>query len=213
MTAGDTLILFDGSGGEYPGKVETATKSRVCVSLGDAQSPEVESPLHISLWHGLCKGDRMDNVVQKATELGVREIQPVVTEHGVVRLDSARSRKKTAHWCGIAISACEQSGRVIIPVVHPPMALAQALQNLPELTSGQARLMFDPSGTDDLAQQLVARQEVIVLTGPEGGFSQAEKDAASAASFRLVKLGPRILRTETAPLAALSLVQSISGDL
>jgi 16S rRNA (uracil1498-N3)-methyltransferase len=163
--------------------------------------------------HGLCKGDRMDYVVQKATELGISEILPVITEHGIVRLDSARSRKRTDHWRGIAISACEQSGRVRIPTVHPPLPLHEALRNLPEQTSQHARLMFDPTGTEDLAKCIANAQEITVLTGPEGGFSPAEKDAAERAGFSQLRLGPRILRTETAALVALSVVQSMAGDL
>jgi len=213
MNAGDHLSLFDNSGAEYPATIVASTKSRVDVAVGLALTPPVESPVHITLWHGLCRGGRMDTVVQKATELGVTAIQPVVTEHGVVRLDHDRGNKKAEHWRNIAISACEQSGRVRVPVIFRPQRLSECMHKLPDNSAEQARLMFDPAGSPGLPKPAQGAQSLIALTGPEGGFSPAEKDMAINAGFALVALGPRILRTETAPLVALSLIQSTIGDL
>ena len=213
MNAGDQLSLFDNSGNEYPATIVSSTKSRVDVTVGLALAPSVESPVHITLWHGLCRGGRMDTVVQKATELGVSAIQPVITEHGVVRLDSTRGDKKADHWRSVAISACEQSGRVRVPVILSPKRLSECMHKLPDNPAEQARLMFDPAGSPGLPKPVQGAQSLIALTGPEGGFSPSEKDMASNAGFALVALGPRILRTETAPLVALSLIQSSIGDL
>ena len=214
LTAGSELTLFDGSGLEYTGIIESATKSRVTVRLGVALSGVTESALRICLWHGLCRSDRMDSVIQKATELGVTEFQPVITERDVVRLDVKRATRKLEHWRGIAISACEQSGRVRLPLLHPVATLGQCLQAFAaNQNSAATALMFDPEGTPGLRRHLLPQQDVFVLTGPEGGFSAKERAVAQEAGFSLVSLGPRILRTETAPVVILSVVQSTLGDL
>ena len=214
LSAGSELTLFDGSGLEYTGTIESATKSQVAVLIGAAISPTTESALRICLWHGLCRSDRMDTVVQKATELGITEIQPVITERDVVRLDAKRAAKRLEHWKGIAISACEQSGRVRIPLIHPVVPLEHCLQQFAanEKNSTTA-LMFDPEGAPGLRRHLQPQRDIFVLTGPEGGFSATEKKAAQEAGFSLLSLGPRVLRTETAPIVILSLVQSALGDL
>jgi 16S rRNA (uracil1498-N3)-methyltransferase len=156
----------------------------------------------------------MDTVVQKATELGASEIQPVITERGLLRLDSKRAARKLDHWRSIAISACEQSGRVRIPVVHPIASLDECLQmHRARQTSPVTALMCDPDGATGLRSLLHPGPGIIALTGPEGGFSGNEKAAATDAGFTLVSLGPRILRTETAPTVVLSIVQSVLGDL
>jgi 16S rRNA (uracil1498-N3)-methyltransferase len=214
MGTGDPLILFDGSGNEFPAIIETATKTRITVTLKEARTPVRESALKISLWHGLCRSSRMDSVVQKATELGVAEIQPVLTEHGVARLDAKRGMKKAEHWLNIAISACEQSGRVLIPAINTPRTLTDCLTEFQNnIDKPAVAIMCDPDGTAGVDQHLSPGQNTILLTGPEGGFSQNEKAAAVAAGFNLVSLGPRILRTETAPVTALSLIQHLAGDL
>jgi 16S rRNA (uracil1498-N3)-methyltransferase len=214
LGAGDPLILFDGSGDEFPALIETATKTRITVTLKEARTPVSESALRISLWHGLCRSSRMDSIVQKATELGVAEIQPVLTEHGVVRLDAKRSMKKTEHWLNIAISACEQSGRVLIPSINEPRTLADCLTGFQSnIDKSVIAIMCDPDGAAGIDRYLSPGQNTLLLTGPEGGFSQKEKEAAVAAGFNLVSLGPRILRTETAPVTALSLIQHLAGDL
>jgi len=214
LSKGSELTLFDGSGLEYTATIESATKSAVTVQLGSALASATESALRVCLWHGLCRSDRMDTVVQKATELGVTEIQPVVTERDVVRLDPRRAAKKLEHWHSIAISACEQSGRVRIPLVHPVATLGHCLQEFAaNQKSSATALMFDPEGEPGIRRHLLPQRDVLVLTGPEGGFSAIEKAAAKEAGFSLVSLGPRILRTETAPTVILSLVQGVLGDL
>lgn len=214
LSIGSELTLFDGSGLEYPGTIESATKSKVMVQLGSALSATTESPLRICLWHGLCRSDRMDTVVQKATELGVTEIQPVITDRDVVRLDAKRAAKKLEHWHGIAISACEQSGRVRVPLVHPVATLEHCLQQFTANQNNTATaLMLDPEGAPGLRRHLQPQRDIVVLTGPEGGFSSLEKTSAMQAGFSLVSLGPRVLRTETAPTVVLSLVQGMLGDL
>ena len=214
LSAGSELTLFDGSGLEYTGTIVSATKSRVTMQLGAALSSATESALRTCLWHGLCRSDRMDTVVQKATELGVTEIQPVITERDVVRLDAKRAAKRLEHWRGIAISACEQSGRVRIPLVHPVATLGDCLQQFAANQNTPATaLMFDPEGAPGLRRHLLPSRDIFMLTGPEGGFSATEKTAAQHAGFALVSLGPRILRTETAPTVILSLVQGVLGDL
>jgi 16S rRNA (uracil1498-N3)-methyltransferase len=214
MQPDEALVVFDGSGREFAATIISATKQRVEIELGQSTEPATESPVHIVLWHGLCRGSRMDNVVQKATELGVAEIQPVNTEFGVVRLNAARGQKKAAHWQQVAISACEQSGRVRIPQIHPPQKLAAAFDTVSsESQQSASYIMFDPEGQPELAHIPSTASKIVILTGPEGGFSPAEKAAAQNAGFTLASLGPRVLRTETAPVVALGLVQHLTGDL
>lgn len=213
MVPGDTLILFDGSGYDYAGTISDASKSDVNIAVGESIRPVTESSLRITLWHGLCRSSRMDSVVQKATELGVAVIQPVTTEFGVIKLDKKRALKKTDHWKNVAISACEQSGRTMLPEVLPPAPLVGCFDAYNQIRDKPAAIMLDPSGDRKWLEQATDVKEIVVLTGPEGGFSEAEKSAAAAAGFRLVSAGPRILRTETAPVVALALLQRQAGDL
>jgi 16S rRNA (uracil1498-N3)-methyltransferase len=158
----------------------------------------------------------MDSVVQKATELGVSSIWPVLTEHSVVRFDRAKAEKKRMHWQQVAISACEQSGRTRVPRIGPVQSLDQALAWFGSAGTAVAGIMCDPDASAGLLQQagLMGRADnCVLLTGPEGGFSSAEKSAAETAGFMLASLGPRILRTETAPVVALGILQSVAGDL
>lgn len=210
MRVGDELILFDDSGGEYPALIELADRHRVTVALGERREVMRESSLEIELWHGIGRSDRMDVVVQKATELGVIAILPVLTARGSVRLPAARALKKMEHWRRIAISACEQCGRNRIPVVREPMSMSAALES--PLVADQA-ILLHPDATKSLAELLQPSKRIVVLTGPEGGFTDAETTAAKDAGFNLAHLGPRILRTETAPLVALGIIQAMAGDL
>lgn len=213
MSVGDKVILFDGSGDEFAATITQLAKGRVEVRVDAATTPATESSATISLWHGLCRSGKMDSIVQKATELGVAEIQPIICEHGIIKLDDQRAAKKTAHWKSVAAGACEQSGRVKIPVVQPPARLVECLTKQQDTIAACNALMFDPAGQASLDSQLDKSRDTLLLTGPEGGFSASEKQAAEAAGFDLVSLGPRILRTETAPIVALGLVQSRIGDL
>ncbi len=194
----------------------TAGKSKIEVELGEPRPGRTESPLKLSIWHGLCRGARMDSVVQKATELGVSSIWPILTEHSVVRFDEAKAEKKRAHWQQVAISACEQSGRTRIPVIGPVQPLGQALRWFGSADNAATGIMCDPDAPAGLlhqAERMPHADSYVLLTGPEGGFSSAEKSAAEAAGFMLASLGPRILRTETAPVVALGILQSFAGDL
>ena len=210
MRVGDTVVLFDGTGMDYSGAIESIERNKVVVALGEARASASESPLRIQLWHGLCRGGRMDTVIQKATELGVTSVQPILTERGVVKLDRKRTESRLEHWRKVAIGAAEQSGRSTLPVIHPPLQLDAALA-ASELPA--TRLMPDPEASQGLTAGLLTSADCIVLTGPEGGFTEAERQLASAADFVLVSLGPRVMRTETAPLAALSILQFLGGDL
>lgn len=213
MQAGQELTLFDGLGGEYPAVIDSATRNKLRVTTGEHRSIERESALHITLWHGLCRGERMDSVIQKATELGVRVIRPVITKRSTVKITANRVEKKLRHWRGVITSACEQSGRNQIPQIDAPLAFNDLLDST---GSFDQALLLHPGGGDSLVSRLSGlseRARILICTGPEGGFSEIELSAAAAAGMRRVHLGPRVLRTETAPLAALSIAQAIAGDL
>jgi 16S rRNA (uracil1498-N3)-methyltransferase len=210
LHVGDQIVLFDGSGAEFSAQLTAVGKSQSRAAVGAARWPNAESPLQITLWHGLCRGARMDTVVQKATELGVRQIQPVMTSRSVVKLDNSRALKRVEHWQNIAISAAEQSGRCLIPELLEPALFPDLLANID--WSGP-KIIFDTDGDTGLSELGLGGEPIIVCTGPEGGFSPAELELAAAKGFRRVCLGKRVLRTETAPIVALSLLQYIVGDL
>ncbi len=210
LRPGDPLTVFDGSGAEHAARIEEFRKSAVIVTVGDSSSAPRESPLRLTLAQGISRGERMDWVVQKSTELGVSHIVPIQTERTVVKLDSQQSARKLHHWQAIAIGACEQSGRNLIPDIAAPLALHDFLR---DTDANATRLLLSPTGAlriNDLSPP-VAR--IIVLIGPEGGLSEPEQHAALAAGFIAVRLGPRVLRTETAAVAALTLLQHRFGDL
>ncbi len=209
LRAGDPLILFDDGGGEYAATVTALGRNTVRVAVGEHRPLNRESPLQVTLAQGISRGERMDVVVQKATELGVRRIVPVLTERTVVRLDAAQAANRLRHWRAIAVAACEQSGRNQVPEITAPMDLQEFLvSDLPE----GLRLLLNPDGGLK-ARNLPASDAATLLIGPEGGLSDGERTAASAARFRGLSLGPRILRTETAALAALAIIQQQLGDL
>ncbi len=210
MRSGDRVILFDGSGYDYPGSITALDKKSVVITTDEAVRNSAESELNITLWHGVCRGSRMDYVIQKATELGVAAIQPVLTERGVVKLNQERSEHKAEHWHKVAISAAEQSGRSRIPEVRVPRPLQQCLADEAE---SALRLLLHPGAEQSLSTQALGQTALTLLTGPEGGFSDMECAAAIDAGFQMAGLGPRILRSETAPVAALAIVQSVAGDL
>ncbi len=209
---GDPLVLFDGRGGEYPGTVDSVSRQDCVVVLGEHCDRDVESPLDLQLVQGLSRGDRMDTVVQKATELGVRRITPLAGEHSVVRLAGERAEKRLRHWQRVSLSACEQCGRNRPPRVDAPLSLG-ALLELP-VPEGTRRLLLDPSAELPLAAAAgTAAGALQLLVGPEGGFSDEERERVLAAGFVSASLGPRVLRTETAAIAAVTLVQARLGDL
>jgi 16S rRNA (uracil1498-N3)-methyltransferase len=206
MAEGDALQLFDGSGTEFRGTLLEVGKKRVRVQLDDSIAGQSQSPLRIHLGQGLSRGERMDWAIQKATELGVSEITPIVSERCEVRLKDERAEKRQAHWQQVAVSACEQCGRSVVPVIHSPVPLADWL----ERTEADLKLVLHP-----VAEPLTSHDKpetLAFLIGPEGGLNDAEVEQAKAAGFHAARLGPRVLRTETAPVVALSVAQQLWGD-
>jgi len=210
MEPGAKVVLFDGSGLQYQATITAVSKSEVVLNCEGASDPETESPLHIELWQCVSKGSRMDTAIQKATELGVSCIRPVFSEHGIVKLDSERANKRVAHWQEVAISACEQSGRTCVPDILPPEKLTSALESL---DSTKTAVMFTPHATGVLDSVAPDTESLIVLIGPEGGFSPTEHQLAIDRGVSLVRIGNRVLRTETAPVAILGVLQYLYGDL
>jgi 16S rRNA (uracil1498-N3)-methyltransferase len=212
LRVGAALILFDGSGGECEGSIDKAHGGEVIVAVGARTDTERESPLPLTLAQGVSRGERMDLVVQKATELGVSQLVPVLTERSVVRLTAQQSDRKVNHWRAIAIAACEQCGRNRLPAVAAPVALREFLKGDAGAAPG-TRLLLSPAGTATLEEVPHPSAGVIVLIGPEGGLTEEEEQSAVAAGFTPLRLGPRVLRTETAAIAALALLQRKFGDL
>ncbi|MFM7395986.1 MAG: 16S rRNA (uracil(1498)-N(3))-methyltransferase [Gammaproteobacteria bacterium] len=208
---GASLIVFDGRGGEYPATLHLAGRE-VHVEVGNHRALERESPVRLTLLQALARGERMDFVVQKATELGVHRIIPVAAARSVVQLDADRGDKRTLHWQAVAAAACEQSGRNTLPLIDPPVSFESALN---AVSSIDHRLVLLPESSASLPEVLTgpARPlEVALLVGPEGGFEETEVERALELGFRAVRLGPRVLRTETAGLAALAALQCLAGD-
>lgn len=206
VTAGTPLVLFNGDGAEYAATVTRVDKKACAVLPGARSHPAVESALHTVLGLGISRGERMDYAIQKATELGVNVIAPLFTEHCEVRLNDERREKRQEHWQQIAISACEQSGRVRVPEVLAPQPLASWVASAP----AELCLVFDHQQGDALGGQRPAGG-VALLIGPEGGLAPAEIRLALDRGFKGIALGKRVLRTETAPVAALSVLQFLWG--
>ena len=212
LRVGAALVLFDGSGGEYEASIDKAHGGEVIVAIGARADTERESALTLTLAQGVSRGERMDLVVQKATELGVSHLVPVLTERSVVRLTAQQSDRKVNHWRAIVIAACEQCGRNRPPSLAAPVALKDFLARNAGASAG-TRLLLSPSGAATLKDVPRPGGGVTVLIGPEGGLTDEEEQAAVAAGFTALRLGPRVLRTETAALAALALLQRQFGDL
>ena len=210
MQPGNIVVLFDGSGCEYDATINSMAKSAVELRTHLARTPRTESALEIELWQGISKGSRMDAVVQKATELGVTRIRPVFTKYGMVKLDNARAEKRTKRWQEIAVSACEQSGRTVIPEVMPPIRLEIALE---ALNQNQQAIMLALGDYSALGTTPLTGKRMILIIGPEGGFSNGEEALAKSLGVTFGSMGPRVLRTETAPLVALSILQYRYGDM
>jgi 16S rRNA (uracil1498-N3)-methyltransferase len=208
--SGDELILFCGDGREYAGMIESIRGSRVTAAVGSGAGVDRESPLQITLVQCVPRGDRMDFIVQKATELGVTRIIPVLSQRSVVRLDANQAESKTAHWRAVAVNACEQCGRNRLPVVAAPVALLEYLGE--SALAGGVKLVLQPD-SDSAAPHSDLGASVEIAIGPEGGFADDELEALRIVKFVPVKLGPRILRTETAAIAALACLQSRFGDM
>lgn len=206
-STGDQLVLFNGDGGEYDAIIHQVEKKSVVVELLEQRNTTVESPLQIHLGIGVSRGERMDWVVQKATELGVASLAPLLTERSEVKLGGERAAKKVRHWQHIAISACEQCGRNRVPVVQPLTDLSAWLNTV----EADCKLVLHHR-----AQEIATTARppsVALLIGPEGGLSDGEIRCAEEAGFQSLALGPRVLRTETAPLAAIAILQAHWGDM
>lgn len=204
----DSLLLFNGLDGEYRAVITAVQKKQVSVQVGEQQQAMSPTALIIELGVGLSRGERMDFVIQKSTELGVSAITPLYCEFGEVRLkDQKRLENKMRHWRQVIINACEQSGRLTVPMLSPPMRIDDWIA----ARQTGSRLILDPSGGKRFAE-LNLGDEISLLSGPEGGFSATEVALAQQSGFENVVMGPRVLRTETAPLAALAILQSLRGD-
>jgi 16S rRNA (uracil1498-N3)-methyltransferase len=216
--SGDELILFNGDGREFNGAIEAVRGSRVSASIGDSRPVDRESPLAITLVQCVPRGDRMDFIVQKATELGVARIAPVLSQRSVVRLDKAQAESKAVHWRAVAVSACEQCGRNRLPTIE---AVQPLLNYLGESSPGTGpRLVLEPESArshaaaqDTSAGAAGPIVDAEIAIGPEGGFASDELEAFRVAGFSQIGLGPRILRAETAAIAAVVWLQARLGDM
>lgn len=217
LPAGRALRVFDGAGAEFEATLVEASRRGARVLLGDPVIVASASPLRVVMAQALARGEKMDLILQKATELGVSAIQPLSTERSEVRLDAERSSKRMAHWRGVLVAACEQCGRADLPELHDPMALRDWLAEscAADSRAGSMRLFMDPDGAalPDAAQGQAVPDSVMVVIGPEGGFGDSDVAGLLHAGFMPWRLGPRVLRTETAGLAALAVLHSRWGDL
>jgi len=209
LSAGDPVTLFNGNGRDYLGEICQVKRQCATVMISGSEIPENESPLKITLVQAISRGERMDYSLQKATELGVFCVQPVTSSRVEVRLDEKRQAKRQAHWQGVVVSACEQSGRAVVPEVRTPLSLHEWLSS----SDGPPRLVLDPAAATRLSGLVLNGDAISILVGPEGGFSTQELEDIRATGIRAVSLGPRVLRTETAGPAAISVLQAAAGDL
>ncbi len=209
LEAGHEITLFNGEGGEYAATITNIGKNGVTVKTTAFHEREAESPLAVTLAQAISSGDKMDYTLQKAVELGINHIQPLASERCVVKLTGERAEKRVRHWQQVVISACEQSGRNRVPEVAPIQPLARWLGGLP---SDAQHLMLAPGAQHRLSGLPAPTTPVTLLIGPEGGLSPAEIRAAESCGFTSVRLGPRVLRTETAALTALAAMQTLWGD-
>jgi 16S rRNA (uracil1498-N3)-methyltransferase len=216
LAAGAPLIVFNGQGGEYAATLESVRKDAVLARIGTHDAVERESPLATTLLQGMARGEKMDLILQKATELGVTRIVPVATARSNVRLSGDTARRKQEHWQGVAIGACEQSGRNRVPEVVAPVDYATAIAE----SDAQLKLILAPDAQGQSLQSLLTavatgdgKPTLCLLVGPEGGFDPAEVELARRAGYTPCRLGPRVLRTETAALAALAALQFAAGGL
>lgn len=208
LRCGDSLILFNGDGRDYSGVLAEANGKLAVAEMSEEHDAGTESGLRIELGQGISRGERMDFVLQKSVELGVGVVTPLWTTRSQVQLHGSRLEKRHSHWRSVMRSACEQSGRAVIPVLNPACALADWCTS----TDTQLQIVLDPGASAHL-RDFPAVSSVCILIGPEGGLDRDEISLAEASGFTPVRLGPRTLRTETAALAALAAVQTLWGDL
>jgi len=212
LGAGDTVTLFDGRGTEYSAEVARIGKAEVTLNVGQPRQINRESSLVVTLAQAISSGDRMDFTVQKAVELGVACVQPLASARTVVRLQPERAQKRVSHWRAIAINACEQCGRNLVPQVLPVMEFTSWLEDEAKGDLSRLRVLLSPGASTTLRDLPRPSTAVTLLAGPEGGWSSTEERDALTANFTAIRLGPRILRTETAALAALAAMQALWGD-
>ncbi|MGN6882685.1 16S rRNA (uracil(1498)-N(3))-methyltransferase [Neisseria sp. P0019.S003] len=205
----EEIVLFNGNGKAYPALPKVLEKRRASVRILREEVTDNESPLNITLVQAVSSAERMDFTLQKSVELGVAEIRPVISERCVVRLSGERAEKRVARWQEIVVSACEQSGRNIVPKVLPLTTYAQALQQLPQETT---KLLMSLNRAQNLSDVQPQSGKVVFMVGPEGGWTEKEEQQAFDAGFQSVTLGKRVLRTETASLAAIAAMQTLWGD-
>ena len=205
----EEIVLFNGNGKVYPALPEVLEKRHASVRILREEATDNESPLNITLVQAVSSAERMDFTLQKSVELGVAEIRPVISERCVVRLSGERAEKRVARWQEIVVSACEQSGRNIVPKVLPLTTYAQALQQLPQETT---KLLMSLNRAQKLSDVRPQSGKVVFMVGPEGGWTEKEEQQAFDAGFQSVTLGKRVLRTETASLAAIAAMQTLWGD-
>lgn len=209
LQVGDGCVLFNGDGHDYDARIVALGKREARAQVVSARPVDNESPLRITLLQGIARGEKMDWILQKATELGVARILPVDSDRSEVRLDAQRAPRRLAHWRGVVVAACEQSGRATVPEVAPPQPLAQAAAQ----REGHG-VILDPFAQASIGGLLGAGFSACTIAiGPEGGWSPRDREQLLAAGFGGVRLGPRVLRTETAGIAAIAALQALLGDL
>jgi len=210
LRVSDPVQVFDGTGRALDGKIGAIDGKRVLLHDLQTCMDDAESPLRIVLAQAMCSSEKMDWVVQKATELGAAEIQPVQTQRSVAKLSGERTEKRIAHWRSVAIAACEQCGRNTLPLIGPPQEFAAWLAALHCGTA--SRFILQPEGSTPLHKQAPPQGSVILLIGPEGGFAEDEVNMAYLAGFLPIRMGKRVLRTETAAMAGIAALQTLWGD-
>ena len=210
LREGDAVEIFDGKGNERRGQIAEISGKTVVVSNLSATDTSRESALQVLLAQALASSEKMDWVIQKTTELGVIAIQPLDTERSVAKLASGRIAKRLEHWQQVAISACEQCGRNVLPELHAPLEIMSWLRQMQKISATKFILL--PDGSASLRSQDKPQGKVVLLIGAEGGFTQAESDAALRCGFTPIRMGSRVMRTETAAVAGLAALQTLWGD-
>jgi 16S rRNA (uracil1498-N3)-methyltransferase len=207
LREGEDVTLFNGRGGEFAARIASIQRLRIAIDLLQHRALERESPLRVTLVQGMSAGEKMDATVRKAVELGVAEFQPVLAARSVARPKGERAENRRAHWQKVVIAACEQCGRNRIPEVHPLIAVSELRPD-----SGAARILLSPQATLKFSEAVKNSTTFVLAAGPEAGFTAAEEAAFAHAGFVPVSLGPRVLRTETASVAALAALNALRGD-
>jgi 16S rRNA (uracil1498-N3)-methyltransferase len=212
LRRGESVILFNGDGAEYPAVIVAASRDRFALDVTGREAVDREAPFAVTLAQAVSSGERMDYTIQKAVELGVAAIQPLETRRSVVRLSADRAERRVAHWQAVAIAACEQCGRNRVPPVLPVLQVDGFLAGSDVSPKGERRVLLSPRSARRLLDLERPAGAIVMLAGPEGGFTPDEERAAERLGFLPVRLGPRVLRTETVAVAALAAMQALWGD-